>query len=469
MIDPLKASIESAKSEIEESASQIKTAQDAFTIELRDRREALRKELDINQIIEQMDSLSQYVKQHKRRSGVKDVLQSFNKVVGTRFRSILNYFVQKQQDLTASTYKRKYKIAVSEQGILGDFMDAVSPKAELPFYYQQLYSTSTYSEGGAIENRRAEVEQIESAIKRINEGASGAIVIVGSSGSGKSFLTTHVANFLLKGKTYHVHPPINKTRKKEDLVKAIRRATGSKESLDNIMNSIPPKSTFVLQDLERWWMKAKDGNVVLNELVKVISQYGHQHYFVMNANIHSYQLMVKHSDIQSVVARSVILAPMTSAQIRDAIWSRHKTGGLIAMINGESERNYSVNKINKFLSRFHTTSGGVVGMALSQWIAGIEEKKDNELLIHPPKKVDFPALMRVELKNLIYMLCVHHSLTKAELIKIYGKEHKNWIERSLQVLVQSGVVKINEREAYLIDSVAKPYVEIWLNELGFIK
>lgn len=469
LIDPLKAAIETAQIEIQESESQIQTAQEVFSIELRDRKEGLKKELDINQIIEQIDSLAQYVKKHKRRSGVKEIFQSFNKLIGSKVRAGLNYFVQKQQDITASTYKRKYKMSVSEQGILGDFMDAVSPKADLPFYYQQLYTASTFTEGGAVENRRAEIDQIISAVKRIQNGSTGAIMILGSSGSGKSFLTTHVANFLLKGKTYHVHPPINKTRKKEDLLKAIRRATGSKESMDKIMNGIPPHSTFVFQDLERWWIKTKDGNAVLNELSKVIAQYGHQHYFVINANIHAYQLMVKHSDIQSVVARSVILAPLTSAQIKDAIWSRHKTGGLIAVINDQPERQISVNKVNKFLSKYHSTSRGVIGMALTQWIASIDEKKDNELIVSSPKTIDFPALVRVELKNLIYQLCIHYSLTGPELIKIYGKESKNWIDRSLQLLVQSGVVVKNEREAYLIASVAKPYVEIWLNELGFIK
>jgi amino acid transporter len=465
----LEAALENAKIEIKESETQVETAQEAFSIELRDRREGLKKELDINQIIEQLDSLSQYVKQHKRRSGIKELAQSFNKVIGTKVRSGLNYFVQKQQDLTASTYKRKYKTAVSEQGILGDFMDSISQKTELPFYYQQLYAASAYSEGGLLENRKFELDQIKSAIQRIKAGSTGAITILGGAGSGKSFLTMHVANYMLKGKTYHVYPPINKSRKKEDLLKAIKRATASKEGLSKLMGSIPAKSSFVFQDLERWWMKSKDGHIVLDEIAKMISTYGNQHYFVINANIHSYQLMVQHSHIQSAVARSVILAPLTVAQIREAIWSRHKTGGLIAHINGDSERHISLSKINKFLSRYHASSNGVLGTALSQWIASIQDKKDNDLEITAPKTIDFPALMRVELKNLIYQLFIHHSLTQAELVKLYGKEHSNWLDRAIQLLLLSGMLKKNEREALYIDSVAKPYVENWLNELGFIK
>lgn len=467
--EALKAAIAEAQVEIDEGEAQIETAQEAFETELRDRREGLKKELDINQIIEQMDSLSQYVKQHKRRSGIKDIFQSFNKVVGTRVRRGLNYFIQKQQDISATEYKRKYQGAISEQGVMADFMDSITTKTELPFYYQQLYTASSYSEGGDVENRKVEIDEIKTAITRIDHGAVGGIMILGAAGSGKSFLTSHVANFVLKGKTYHIHPPINKTRKKEDLVKALRRATGSKEGIDAMMQGVPPKSTFVFQDLEKWWLKAKDGDVVINELARIISIYGSQHYFVLNANINAYQLIETHTHIQNAIARTVILAPLTAGQIRDAIWSRHRTGGLIALINGDSERHLSVNKINKFLTKFHATSNGNVGLALTQWIASVKEKKDNDLYLKQPKRNEFPALERVELRNMIYQLFIHYSLTKAELIKIYGREHKNWIERTSQVLLQSGVVKMNEREALFIDDTAKPYIENWLNEIGFIK
>lgn len=468
-LDNLKSSIENAKIEISESEIQIETAQQAFETELRDRREGLKKELDINQIIEQIESLSQYVKQHKRRSGIKEVVQSLNKVVGAKIRAGLNYFVQKQQDISSTAYKRKYGAAESEQGVIADFLDAVSPKAELPFYYQQLYTATAFSEGGIVENRKAEIELIRTAIRRIDMGAAGGILILGSAGSGKTFLTSHVANYILKGKTYNVHPPINKTRKKEDLIKALKRATGFKDTVNGIMSSIPPHSTFVFQDLERWWMKSKDGSVLLDELAKLISEYGAQHYFLMNANIHSFELMSAQSFINSAISRSVILAPLTTAQVREAIWSRHKSGGLIAHINGESERHLSVNKVNKFLNRYHNTSGGVIGLALSQWLASIQEKKDNDLIVSSPRSVEFPAITRVELKNLIFQLYIHHSLTKNELYKLYGKENKNWIDRTTNALVLSGMVKLNEREALYIDSVAKPYVENWLNEYGFIK
>lgn len=467
--ESLEEAIAFARIELAEAEGQIDTAQVAFETELRDRKEGLKKALDINQIIEQIETLTQYVKQHKRRTGISQRLQSVNRVVGAKFTQGLNYFVQKQQDISAIEYKQKYGQAISEQGLIADFMESVSPKIELPFYYQQMYTTTNYSDSQSIENRRDEINKIQSAIDRIESGAAGGILILGSASSGKSFLTSHVANFMLKGKTIHVHPPINNTRKKEDLIKAIQRATAQKGSLDSIMNNIPPKTTFVFQNLERWWLKSKDGNQLIDELAKMIGAYGSQHYFVLNSNIHSYQLLSQVSNIQSVITRSVILAPLTPAQIRDAIWSRHKTGGLNATMNDVSEKHLSASKTNKYLSKYHAVSGGVIGVALNKWVASIQEKEDHDIFLINPSRSEFPSIQKTELKNLLYQLFIHYSLTKSELIRLYGREHKNWIERNLNMLTTSGLLAINERDAYYIKSVAKPYVENWMNEIGFIK
>jgi len=269
--------IQLAKNEIKESNTQLDVAHEAFVTELRDRKENLKKALDINQIIEQIETLTQYVKQHKRRSGIASGLKNVNQYVSTRFSEGLNYFVQKQQDISAIKYKSKYADAISEQGQIADFMELISPKADLPFYYQQLFAASNYSDSASIENNFSELNELKKGVARIDQGKSGALLILGACGAGKSVLTNHLASYELKGKTIQVHPPINNSRKKEDLVKALQRATAVKGSLAEIMNSIPPKSSLVFKNLERWWMKSKDGELLVNELAKLIQEYGTQH------------------------------------------------------------------------------------------------------------------------------------------------------------------------------------------------
>lgn len=468
-IENLESSLQLAEMEVEQSLTQIEVAHEAFITELRDRKENLKKSLDITQIIEQIETLTQYVKQHKRRSGVLTVVQNANQFITNKFNRGLNYFVQKQQDISSIKYKSKYAEAISEQGQIADFMDQISPKVDLPFYYHQLFAASNYSDSANIENNKTELEELLKGVKRIDAGTNGGLLVLGACGTGKTVLTAHLANYELKGKTIHVHPPISNSRKKEDLLKALQRATANKAPIEDIMANLPAKSTLVFKDLERWWIKAKDGELLLNELAKLIREYGSKHYFVVSANIHSYQLMKEVSFIQDVIAKSVVLAPNTTAQIRESIWQRHQTGGLQIFFNGVSEKHLSVNKLNKFLSKFHTTSGGLMGVALNQWIASIEKKEDHNIYLKSPVSVEFPALQKTELKNLIYQLFIHYGLTKNELVRIYGREHASWIERQLIMLENARLIKLNERDAFVINSIAKPYIENWLAELGFIK
>ncbi|MCG8575130.1 MAG: hypothetical protein MI810_09625 [Flavobacteriales bacterium] len=468
-LESLTELLEQAKSEIHYAESDIQTAVEGFRTELRDRKELLRKELDINQIIEQIESLTQYVKKQKRRNLVAESVQRANKTAGKNIRKALNYFIAKQQDISAIEYKSGFEHVISEQGTIGDFVQQISQKADLPFYYQQLFLGAHYSESQIEGNRKAEITTIQSAVKRIEAGASGAILILGTASSGKSYLTNHVAGHILKNKTFQIQPLLNKTWKKEDLTKAFQRACRSNDSLTKIMNNLPEKSVFVFHDLEQWWVKSEQGISLMAELEKLIKRFGSKHYFVLNANIYAYNQIRQHTHLQSQIIQTVVLPPLSASQIRDIIWSRHLTGGLQINVNGVNEKHLSANKINKFLSRFYNSSGGNVGLALQQWIASIQHMDENELFMDIPLKRDFPDLKKTEWKNMIYQIFIHHNLTKEELYKIYGKGNENWINRTLEALVSSTMLAINEREGYYLKKEVKPYVENWLYELGFIK
>ncbi len=467
--EPLLRSLELAKVETEQAESDIEVAVEGFRTELRDRKALLRKELDINQIIEQISTLTQYVKKQKRRNLLTESIQKANQAAGKKVRKVLNYLISKQQDISAIDYKNKFEHLVSEQGVIGDFMDRISQKADLPFYYQQLFVGAHYSESKIIENRKAEIKSIESAIGRIDDGTAGAIMILGEAASGKSYLTNHVANHLISTRAYQIQPLMSKTWAREDLLKAFQRACGKSETMAKIMSRLKAKSVFVIHDLEQWWMKGENGNEIIEELVNVISRYGSKHYFVFNGNIHAYNLMKQSCSIESKILRTVILPPLSIPQIRDIIWSRHQTGGLQIKITGVNQRHLSASRITKFLTKFHSSSKGNIGLALQQWIASIQSIDENQLEMEPPIKRDFPDLKRIEWKNIIFQLFVQYNLTKAELCEIYGKENEKWIGRSLDALLASGMLAKNEREGYYLKKEVKPYIEKWLYELGFIK
>lgn len=465
----LKDTVSQAQADIEQAIQDLEVAVDSFNTELRDRQDVLRKDLDINQIVEQVETLRQYVKKHKRRNAVLDRFQQVNKSAGKRLGSFVDYVARKQNDISAIEYKQRYAEIVSEQGMLSEFTDSLRPKAELPFYYQQLFTGTHYSDSRTIENRNTEINKVQAAINRINEGRSGAIMILGSSGSGKTYLTTHVSNHLLTGKVYKVLPPVSRNWTKDDLTNGIQRATGLNENTNRVMNKVENGSVFIFENIEQWWLKASNGQLILNEVSRLINKFGSKHYFILTANIHSYGWIEKTTGLQDAVIQTVILPPLNAAQIKEVIWNRHQTGGLRISLDGENEQRISVPRLNKYLSRFHTTSKGVIGLALHQWIGAVKERKEGTLIMGNPTTFEVPDIDKKEWQNVIYQLFIHYNLSREELYRIYGDDNKNWINRVLQSLKTAAFIVQNERGEFMLKKEVKPYVENWLSELGFIK
>lgn len=465
----LSDALQTAKEEFSQAKKDADIAIQAFLTELKDRKELIRNELDVNLLVEQAESLTQYVKKQKRKNVLAESYERLNKSVSQKMNKAMDYFIKRKRDISSSNYKTNYSHLISEQGRISDFIDQVSQKTDLPFYYQQLFVGTHYAESRIEENRAEEIRQAKSAIKRIDEGSPGAIMILGTSASGKTYFTNYVAGQLLSGKVYQLTPVMNKTWGPQDLTKSFQRATGIQESVLKILGKVPKNSVFVLQDLEQWWLKKEGGDVVMEDLAKIIQKYGAKHYFILNANLNAYELISRNTSIHSRCLRSIILPPMSSVQVRDVIWTRHQTGGMQIVINGTNEKHLSHNKINKFISKYHATSGGVIGLACQQWIASVHRHDENELFMEAPSKKEFPELDNAEWRNLIYQLFIHHNLNRKELYDIYGAEHQRWINRTLDGLRASGLLRLNERDAYYIRKEARPYVENWLSEAGYFK
>jgi amino acid transporter len=441
----------------------------SFKAELLDRQGILRQELDVNQIIEQVETLRQYVKEQKRRNVFVDGIRKINQKTSDRLGGLVNYLAQKKQDLTAEEYRVAHDYVVSEQGQLADFVDRLAPKADVPFFYEQLFTGSHYSDSKTIENRAAQIAAIEEAVKGIQAGRTGAIAVLGSAGSGKSFITTHVASHVLSGNVYKVLPPVQRKWNKNDIQSGIQRATGMKDILSKIFRKLPNGSIFIFENIEQWWLKAANGNAVANDLSAMINKYGQKHYFFVTGNIYSFGLMAQSSTIQNAIIKTVLLPPMDANQVRDAIWTRHQNSGLRIRLNGENEQHIQLNKLNKYLTKFHQSSKGNIGVALHQWVAAIERFEENELEMKDPQNFHLPKLENEHWKNLIYQLFIHYSLSRESLYKIYGESEKGWVNRILQSLRNAGIIEQNERGEFVIRKIVKPYIELWLNEIGFIK
>lgn len=465
----LQNTIAACKAALAATESAFDKAKSSFVSDVILRQQILRKELDIDHIIEHVERLRQYVKLQKSRSHILDKFQAVNEKATKKVTNFLAYLAQKKQDRTALEFKAKHYDLVSEQGKLTQFMQVISPQTELPFYYQQLFLGTHYSDSKTIENRRFELNRIELAINYIKSGRKGAIAILGKASSGKTYLATHVASHSLSGSIYKIVPPLNRTWTSSDLTFAFRRATGISGDLTEIFSKLPPHATFVFEDIEKWWLKAEGGEIVMNEIAKLINKFGGDHYFIITANLYAYRLLSASTSIQSAVIQTVILAPLTFKQIREAIWNRHLIGGLRIQFDEKKEFHLTIRKLNRYLTRFHSTSTGNIGLALQQWINAAVSVNDGIILLKKPVWHELPPIYNENWKNLIYQLFIHCNLSDEELERIYGIDEKKSLDDILRSMINTHLVEQNEKGQYQLNKIIKPYIENWLNEIGFIK
>ena len=462
-ITALKNSIEIAKHDLDEAKSLLESVTNSFQLDLSRLKDALNKDLEINKIIEQYDSLHQNVTLEKKQSKLGNGFKKLKKQLSNTIERITAKVLQKKQEAVNLNYQDKFKNIQSKQGIYRDFIDLISIKPSvadiIPFYYQQLFTGKHINDSQTITNRKVELNKLETATNRIDSGINAGILILGDTLSGKTFLANHFVNHQLKGKVYRIKTPLNKSIDKSNLTNAFQSATGLKENTTKILNKLDTKSVFLFEDIEQWWLKTKGGATLLDEISRLVEKFGSRHYFVFTANIHAYQALSTTTILSDNLISTIILTPLNSTDLINVLKSRHQLGGLQFVYKNTEEQFLSESKIEKFYSKFHTSSKGVVGLALRQWLTNIEQSDENKIVMGRVSNYEIPKFTDEIWKNILYQFHIHKNLSRIELYELYGSQNKAWINRSIASMLKAGLLKTVEKNTFEINPEVKPYIE----------
>jgi len=459
----LKKSIDYAKLEITEAKSLLESVSNTFKVDLLRLNDSLSNDLEINKIIEQYDSLHQNVALEKKNSKIGNRFKRLKKHLSNSIEKITAKVLQKKQDAVNLNYQDQFKNIQSKQGIYQDFIDQITIKTSvsdrIPFYYQQLFTGKHINNSQTITNRQPELEKLKTATDRIDSGINAGILILGETLSGKTFLANHFVNHQLKGKVYRIKTPLNKSIDKSILATAFQSATGLKDNINKILNKTEGKSIFLFENIEQWWLKTKDGNVLLDELSRLVEKHGNRHYFVFTGNIHAYQALKPTTTLADSLISTIILNPLNSADLVNVLKSRHQLGGLNFVYKDTEEQYLSESKIEKFYAKFHTSSKGNIGLALRQWLANIEQSDENKIIMGKVENYTLPPFTDEIWKNILYQFHIHKNLSRNELYDLYGAQNKAWLNRSISAMLKAGLLKTVEKNTFEINPEVKPYLE----------
>jgi len=463
-VENLEEAINSSKLELQESGDFTDSIHKGFLNEVNLIRHKLSEALDISKIIEQYETLYPQAKLGNRSKRLKGRFNLYRSSLGRQINDLISKVIQRKQDVDVLDYNDKYQKVLSPVSIFRNFLSQIHIKDSvvdtLPFYYHQLFTGKHFSDSQSVNNRKFEIAEVNRSIKRIESGISGGILILGESLSGKSFLASHTAHHLLNETTiYRIKLQRNKKKGSTQLLKAFQNATGIQESIPSIMAKIEPKSTFIIEDIEKWWLNTTEGDRLINEISKLLHHYGSTHYLILTANLYAYRTIKAQTTIGENIIGAILINPLSSSEIKEVIEDRHQLGGMTYVYRNVPENFLSKSKKNGLLNRLFITSGGNIGLALRLWISSIENVDENKIMIVPTPRLDLPSMPNEIWQSLTYQFQIHQQLYRHELYNIYGEGNKEWINRNLLELVKAGLLKNPEKDFFEMPSDVRYFIE----------
>ena len=472
----LQALLENTDRELTEAGNDLDATIRHFDAEVRERMDATMAMLDIRNIINQAQELTQYARNKTRRNGLLNWRQQLSKAIKDQSDQAIEFITQRKEDIALAGFNKQFGGLREDHTVLRNFMEEISMQAEveeaIPLYYRHLFSGKHLSPGSKLDNRQREVREARKAVQYIQQGLPGGILVAGESLSGKSFFTDFIANQLIKGKTYYITAPSGGATGVQDLNQAFRSACGRKTTPKHILGTLAEGAVFILNDIELWGLKAADGHQIINKIAELIKQYGNRHYFLLNGNIHALRLILKTTSLPDALVNTIMLPPLSKEQLKKVLWSRHQNGGTPLYYQGNLYSRSNANLPDKVYSRLFKLSGGNIGFAMRIWLASLRVSPQGFLTLVLPKEKEFPDIRNAELTNLMATLFLHKALSQRRLQKIYAFEGKEWVSSMTSELQKSMIVENRnpgtQGHTLSLRAEVRPYLEKWLKERELI-
>ena len=354
------------------------------------------------------------------------------------------------------------------------FVDRHSPRADivesLPFYYRQLFfGQATINENFWV-GRQDQLSRIRRAIQDHRQGAGGAIVIVGDRGTGKTALCQRIAARMLNGFSVNrVIAPMGGSVEMGALAASLRKATGLRGGVSEMLRTLPENAAVILDDAELWWERSRDGDRVMDELMRAIQRQGQHALFVLALSRQAFHLIDRFTGISDLALAVVECGPLTAEELETVMLSRHNSTGLSYQVDGKPEERLGELGKARLFSRYFEYSGGVVGAALHAWLASVERVTDQVLITSAPRVRDWDVFetLRVEWVALLLEFFIHKQLGIARLRRITELGPVE-LERSIEALLGMRILHEPRGRIYEINPAISHVLTDRLRDRGLL-
>jgi len=462
-----KENLLNAKNRIESNSQELTKGEQAFVYNLDTNTHTTFNSLNARNIIENIESYSKVSLRSIEKSKFTKWKDKKSQLLKEKYTSLTNFISAKKRDVESLKFIEEHKHVQSNIELVSNFMHRLDfnkdVEKELPFYYQKLFTGSHLGRLGTKYNSR-ELSAVQNAIAKIDNGVSGAIMILGESSSGKSYFVDSITETLIAGSKVMLTPPKKQNFDVNDVHLAFQNVSKISGTADSILNQTSEKKIFIIEDLEQWWVKSENGHRAINYLAKLIEKFGSSHYFIITCNIFSYEIIKSVSDIENQLLTNIIISPANKTELKEILLNRHTTGR--AEIWYKESLIEEAKRMDHVYTDIYLKSNGNVGIALGIWKSAIHKDSDGNLYITKSDYNYFPNISNPKWKALLYAFAIHGSLKQAQLDQIFT--NSSWKDDTLKELEKTNLILKNTEGKYVLNQSSRHYVEEWLKELTIL-
>jgi amino acid transporter len=463
-----------ARQRLEEEYAKFSNLPAGLGAETQKRLDRLREVLNPFLLVQQADRVGQF--ERSRQS----------KVVLSRFGKFRQHGRQLFNDALVSFFHRRSEgiLLARRLGKQGDeplsitdrllnLREQVSPAPavlnRLPEYYRRMFLGKQPVGSDFWIKQPDEMHAAEKYFDRLKQGFRGALLVTGPPESGKSALCHTIARrFGESAKIHTVSAPAGGSCDVEVFRRQLAQALRSDGSIEQMLETIPAHSTIIIDNLELWWERSRDGFAVIRLLRDLLARHGSSHCaFIVNSSNAAFKTIDHIESVAPVFLSVVECGPFDTRELQQAILLRHRSSGLDFELDGQQEDALSTIKLARMFSRYFDYSSGFIGVALQAWVAHIRSVSSERHFIQSlPQLPDGDILAELDSISRLWLgeLLLHRESDSGKLQRIFMTNAVTVQQRTAQ-LVRAGLIREKETAVFEVAPFLRPFIYKYLNRV----
>ena len=424
---------------------------------------------------DQLIDYNSKLKRERNQIHIQGVLKKFYDFIIHVFSDSTKYLINKANSIFN---KEKGENFTSIEEILTNHSKQTKFKLlNIPTVYQRLFLLKPESDDRFYFERKNSTEKISKAFQRWEKNDDVLSVLIGEKGSGKTSLLNFVENNVFKDQNVLQINIESKYPNEHELLSIFKNSfkfknVNSWESLENKIIKNLSSQVVILDNLHHLFLKIPNGFDTLERFSLFLQRTQHNVFWLLSCSYFSWIMLDKILDISKHINSIIYLDNLSSEQLKDIIFERHKISGYEIMYETDEDEKkgkkfkklHIENRLqkymeDKFFDKLSRMSRGNLTTAFQYWLSSIKEFKDNNILLNPISPIELNRFEQLNASDLLTLVpfIQHDNLNADESVAIMRQlSHQNML--TINRLVSYGLLEKKDKY-YSINMLYYPAIK----------